>query len=87
MTPVKKPLSKNQKYEKKQRDKGLDKITGWVPAQASDEFKEMMVIITEFYLEKGGFHRDLIPAMYRNIKNGQNGNKSLYDIKKKAAKV
>ena len=89
MTPrtIVKPLTKNQKYEKAKKDSGLEKITLWCPSICADEVKELMAIITEFYLEKGEFHKDLIPSMYRDIHTGVMGNKSLHDVKKKAGKL
>ena len=81
MTPPKK-LSRNQKYEKSQKEKGLSKVTVWCPDYSVDELKELMCIINEFHLEKGDHHKELFPAMYREFSTGRMGNKSLQDIKK-----
>ncbi len=77
-----KKLSRNQRYEQAKKAQGLVKATVWCPEQCADELKELMAIITEFYLEKGEFHKDLFPAMYRDMKTGVMGNKSLNEIKK-----
>lgn len=77
---------KSEKYNKKLADIGLCKLTVRVPIQCKDEAKELMAIITEFYLEKGEFHKDLFPSMYRDFNTGVMGNKSLYDVKKLASK-
>jgi len=82
-----KELTKNQRYEKKRKDAGLKKVTVWCPDYATDELKELMNNICEIYLEKGEFHQDLIPSMYRNIHTGVMGNKSLHDIKRKAGRL
>lgn len=88
MTPrtIVKPLTKNQKYEKAKKDAGLVKATVWCPEGCLDELKELMSIINEFHLEKGEFHKDLFPAMYREFSTGKMGNKSLLETKAKAAK-
>ena len=81
MTPRKK-LSKNQKYEQSQKEKGLKKVTVWCPEYSVDELKELMTIINEFHLEKGDHHKKLFPSMYRDFKTGRMGNKSLDEFKK-----
>ena len=81
MTPRKK-LSKNQKYEQSQKEKGLKKVTVWCPEYSVDELKELMTIINEFHLEKGDHHKKLFPSMYRDFKTGRMGNKSLVEFKK-----
>lgn len=82
MSP-KKELSKNQKYEKGLIAQGLKKVTVWCPDYSVAELKELMNIIKEFHLEKGEFHKELFPAMYREFSTGKMGNKSLSEIKKK----
>ncbi len=81
MTEVEKPCRKKKSDDAK-RAKGLERVSVWIPSQASDELKELCAVITEFYLEQGEFHKDLFPTMYRDFKTGVMGNKSLYDIKK-----
>ena len=86
MTPKK--LTKNQKYENTKKANGLLKVTTWCPAHATEDLKELMANICELYLTNSEHgNRNLIPAMYRDIKTGRNGNKSLADIIKKVGNV
>ncbi len=92
---AKKPLSKAQKiqraknnkaYKQSQAEKGLCCVPVWCPINCKDELRELMAIICEFYTEKGEFHKDLFPAMYRDFNTGVMGNKSLNEVKKSAKK-
>lgn len=56
-------LSRNQKYEKKQKDKGLKKVTMWIPEQAEIEVKQMC----EFLCDNPNF----IPFMARSLTTGK----------------
>ena len=56
-------LSKNQKYEAKQKSKGLKKITLWVPEMSETEFKLMANTCCE--------DKDLIPFMARSLTTGK----------------
>lgn len=82
-----KPISKNKRYEMKQKALGLEKVTVWCPSYSKDELKELMTIINEFHLAKGEDHKKLFPSMYRDLKTGVMGNKSLSELKKKQEKV
>ncbi len=75
-----------KKSDDAKREKGLDRVSVWIPSQASDELKELCAIVCELYLEQGEFHKDVFPAMYRDFNTGVMGNKSLNDLKKLAAK-
>lgn len=39
-----KPLSRNGRYEAKQRNKGLTKTTVWIPEELEAEFKQLALI-------------------------------------------
>ena len=82
-----KKITNNQRYVANQRAKGLRAVTVWVPELAVDDLKDLAANCCEFYLEKGEFHKDLIPSMYRDIHTGVMGNKSLSEVKKLAEKV
>jgi hypothetical protein len=58
-----KPLSKNQKWEAKEKEKGLVKKTFWIPANCEIEFTEMV----EFCKE----NRNYVPSLCRNLKTGR----------------
>lgn len=80
-------LTKNQKYVQKQKEKGLRKATVWIPeGVAYDELMHLAATICEFHVEKGEFHKDLFPSMYRDVNTGVMGNKTLDEIKKLAGK-
>ena len=81
-----KKTTKSQRHVASKRAKGLRQVTMWVPENSYDDFMYMGNVITDFYLEKGEFHQDLFPFMYRNIDTGVMGNKPLNEIKKKAGK-
>lgn len=55
--------TKNQRYERAQREKGLKKVTLWIPEQSEIECRQMI----EFLIE----HRDHIPCMARSLKTGR----------------
>jgi hypothetical protein len=55
--------SRNAMYEQKMRDKGLKKITLWIPDGCADDIKLMAVLCCE--------NRDLIPSNVRNLKTGR----------------
>jgi hypothetical protein len=50
-------------YEQKMRDKGLKKITLWIPEHCADDLKLMATICCEDH--------DLIPSIVRNSKTGR----------------
>lgn len=82
-----KKLSKSQRYNENQRAKGLRKATVWIPEGiAYDELMHLATTICEFHLEKGEYHKDLFPSMYRDVNTGVMGNKSLDEVKKAASK-
>jgi len=56
-------LSRNQKYEKKQKDKGLKKVTMWIPEQAEIEVKQMCEFLCD--------NPDFIPFMARSLTTGK----------------
>ena len=55
--------SRNAMYEQNMHDKGLKKITLWIPDDCADDLKLMATICCE--------NRDLIPSIVRNIKTGR----------------
>jgi len=55
--------SRNAMYEKKMREKGLKKLTLWIPDESADDLKLMATICCE--------NRDLIPSMLRSLKTGR----------------
>ena len=55
--------SYNQIYEQNMRDKGLKKITLWIPDECADDLKLMAVICCE--------NRDLIPSTVRSLTTGR----------------
>lgn len=56
-------MTRNQKYEKKQRDRGLKKVTLWIPGDSEVEIKQMI----EFLID----NPDHIPFMARSVKTGR----------------
>jgi hypothetical protein len=56
-------MSRNSIYEAKQKEKGLKKITLWVPEESADDLKLMASICCE--------NKKYYPSMIRNSKNGQ----------------
>lgn len=56
-------MTRNQKYEKKQKDKGLKKVTLWIPDHSEVEIKQMI----DFLID----NPDHIPSMARSIKTGR----------------
>lgn len=56
-------ISRNKTYEQKKRDKGLRKITLWIPEHCEDDLKLMANICCE--------NSDLIPSNVRSIKTGR----------------
>ena len=56
-------MTRNQKYEKKQRDRGLKKVTLWIPDDSEVEIKQMI----DFLID----NPDHIPFMARRVKNGR----------------
>ncbi|MCG7546967.1 hypothetical protein [Pseudoalteromonas sp. Of7M-16] len=56
-------LTRNQKYEQKQKGKGLKKVTLWVPAGAEIEVKQMCEFLCE--------NTDYIPFMARSLTTGK----------------
>ncbi|WP_057832828.1 hypothetical protein [Colwellia sp. TT2012] len=55
--------SRNAMYEQTMRDKGLKKITLWIPDYCADDLKLMATICCE--------NRNLVPSIVRNIKTGR----------------
>ncbi len=55
--------SSNAVYEQKMRDKGLKKITVWIPEGCADDLKLMALICVE--------NRDLIPSTVRSLTTGR----------------
>ncbi|MCG7563338.1 hypothetical protein [Pseudoalteromonas sp. McH1-42] len=55
--------TKNQRYERKQKQKGLVKRTLWIPAGVEVEVKQMI----QFLLE----NPDYVPAQARSLKTGR----------------
>ncbi|UML95622.1 hypothetical protein [Shewanella xiamenensis] len=56
-------MSRNQKYELKQRSRGLSKVTLWVPESSEIELKQMAQFLCE--------NPDYIPFMVRSITTGK----------------
>jgi len=56
-------LTRNQKYEKKRKDKGLKKATFWIPEKAEIEVKQMCEFLCE--------NPNHIPYMARSLKTGR----------------
>ncbi len=56
-------MTRNQKYEQKQKSKGLKKVTVWIPDESEIEIKQMI----EFLID----NPDHIPFMARNVKTGR----------------
>jgi len=56
-------MTRNQKYEKKQRDRGLKKVTLWIPDDSEVEIKQMI----DFLID----NPDHIPFMARSVKTGR----------------
>jgi len=55
--------SRNVMYEQKMRDKGLKKITLWIPDGSADDLKLMATLCCE--------NRDLVPSMLRSLTTGR----------------
>lgn len=55
-------MTRNQKYEAKQKEKGLVKRTVWIPSRCECEVKQMIEFLAE--------HPEHIPALARNIRTG-----------------
>lgn len=72
------PLTKNQRYEAKQRALGLVKMTVWIPEHTLTETHELLGYIKEQYLKKTC--RTLIPFMFRCTVTGVMGVPSDKDI-------
>ena len=58
-----KMVSRNAMYEQNMRDKGLKKVTLWIPIQSADDIKLMATICCE--------NRDLVPSMLRSSTTGR----------------
>lgn len=56
-------MTRNQKYESKQKNRGLKKVTLWVPHDSEIEIKQMV----EFLIDNPNH----IPFMARNINTGR----------------
>lgn len=55
--------SRNKQYEQKMRDKGLKKITLWIPDECADDLRLMALLCCE--------NKDLIPATVRSLTTGR----------------
>ena len=55
--------SRNAIYEQKMRDKGLKKVTLWIPDHCAEDIKLMANICCE--------NDDLVPSTVRSIKTGR----------------
>jgi hypothetical protein len=55
--------SKNSIYEKKMREKGLKKITLWIPEHCADDLKLMASLCCD--------DNDLIPSTVRSVTTGR----------------
>lgn len=55
--------SRNAMYEQNMRDKGLKKVTLWIPDECADDLKLMASICCE--------NRDLIPSTVRSLTTGR----------------
>ena len=55
--------SRNQMYEQNMKDKGLKKVTLWVPFKIADEFRIMANVCCE--------NRDLTPHTVRSLTTGR----------------
>ena len=56
-------LTRNQRYEKRMKDNGLEKVTLWVPSVSATEFKQMADFCN--------LNKDIYPATCRSRKTGQ----------------
>ncbi|MEI8670358.1 hypothetical protein P4S65_20320 [Pseudoalteromonas sp. B131b] len=56
-------MTRNEKYEQKQKGKGLKKVTLWIPDNSEIEIKQMV----EFLID----NPDHIPFMARSITTGR----------------
>ena len=56
-------MTRNQKYERKQKAKGLKKVTLWIPDDSEVEIKQMI----EFLID----NPDHIPFMARSVITGR----------------
>ncbi|MCF6455519.1 hypothetical protein [Pseudoalteromonas sp. MMG024] len=56
-------MNRNKRYEEKMKQKGLKKVTLWLPVNAEIEFKQM----AEFCIENP-YH---VPYMAKSIKTGR----------------
>lgn len=68
-----KELTKNQRYEKKLKEAGLEKVTVWCPTEAKCYLKEMMTYINEQYQKPVEERKKLVPFMFRNLETGVMG--------------
>jgi len=55
--------SRNSTYEQKMRDKGLKKITLWIPDECADDLKLMASLCCD--------NKDLIPSTVRSLTTGR----------------
>jgi len=81
MAASKKP-SRNKLFEDKKKAQGLTKVTLWCPDHCTDDLKELMSTVVELYLAKGDDHKDVFPAMYRDVVTGVMGNKNVNELRK-----
>lgn len=56
-------ISRNAMYEQNMRDKGLKKITLWIPESCADDLKLMASLCCD--------NHDLIPSTVRSLKTGR----------------
>lgn len=56
-------MTRNSKYELKQRSNGLKKLTLWVPIESEIEFKSMADFLCH--------NRDFVPFMARSLTTGK----------------
>jgi len=62
--------SRNARYEDKQKEKGLVKVTVWIPVHAQDDLKDMCTTINEKHVNE---RKELIPFMVRDLATGRMG--------------
>ncbi|PCI54433.1 MAG: hypothetical protein COB45_08390 [Gammaproteobacteria bacterium] len=56
-------MSRNAKHEQNKRNKGLKKVTLWIPDHCADDLKLMASICCD--------NKDLIPSTVRSLKTGR----------------
>ena len=56
-------ISRNARYEQTQRDKGLVKLTVWVPASVAPDFKQAAAVLVS--------HRDYTVSSVRSMRTGR----------------